>query len=148
MEALMNTLKHQTSGFKALYMEKTKQWAAEELERNIARRKAYQAINHKRKDKAYYAEQKWYWKSPLWFFTEEYIDKCLRTAELHYENSIFKLACRIQDKGLNLDSLSVSSVHMGVNLDLTITDGSQTVTAHTILAWGEIYRPHYRYLIR
>jgi hypothetical protein len=67
---------------------------------------------------------------------------------LHYENSIVKLAYRIEKKGLNLDKITVKTSHIGVNINTWITDGEQTVHAYTIIASGEIQRPHYRYLIK
>lgn len=37
---------------------------------------------------------------------------------------------------------------LGVNIETTITDGVKKVRAFTIVAEGEIQRPHYRYLIK
>ena len=37
---------------------------------------------------------------------------------------------------------------IGVNIESIITDGTKTVRAWTIVAEGEIQRPHYRYLIK
>jgi hypothetical protein len=79
---------------------------------------------------------------------EKYIEKELRYAEMHYEGSIIKLADRIEKKGLNQDKISVITSHIGVNINTTLTDGEKTVRAFTIIAEGEIQRPHYRYLIK
>jgi hypothetical protein len=35
-----------------------------------------------------------------------------------------------------------------VNIDMTLTDGEKTVKAFTIIAEGQIQRPHYRYLVK
>ena len=140
--------KIKTGDFKALFIEKTNEWAKAKLQNNIDRNIAYRTIDHKRKDASYFEEQKFYWKSPSWFFTDEFITKSVLKAEQHYEESIEKLAYRIQQKNLNVSNLKVTSVFLGVNLDLEITDGIQKVTAKTILAWGEINRPHYRYLVK
>lgn len=148
MKAIINKLEEATVDFKSLFIERTIEWAKQTLANNIERRNAYRTIDHKRKDSQYYAEQKFYWNSPSWFFTEEFVSKSVAKAEQHYKDSIEKLAYRIQEKGLKLESLKVSSVFLGVNLDLTITDGTKAVTAKTILAWGEINRPHYRYLVK
>ena len=148
MEAIIEQLKKETSEFKAMFIQKTIEWSTIRLQNNIDRKLAYRTIDHKRKDSAYYEEQKFYWKSPSWFFTEEFITKSVEKAEQHYEESIEKLAYRIQQKDLNVSNLKVISVFLGVNLDLTITDGEKTVTANTILAWGEINKPHYRYLVK
>lgn len=148
MKAIIEQLKNETSEFKAMFIQKTIEWSKIKLQNNIDRKLAYRTIDHKRKDKAYYEEQKFYWNSPMWFFTEEFITKSVLKAEQHYEESIEKLAYRIQQKNLNVSNLKVKSVFLGVNLDLVITDGTQKVTANTILAWGEINRPHYRYLVK
>lgn len=68
--------------------------------------------------------------------------------EAHYEQSIEKLAFRIAQKGLNQESLTVTTSHIGVNIETTLTDGIKTVRAFTIIASGEIQKPHYRYLVK
>ncbi len=77
-----------------------------------------------------------------------FIDNEKESAENHYQDSILKLAARIEVKGLDIDKLTVSTAHVGVNIDTTITDGVKTVKASTIVASGQIQRPHYRYLVR
>jgi hypothetical protein len=66
----------------------------------------------------------------------------------HYEFSIEKLAERIIKKGLNQDNLKIVTSHIGVNIETTINDGNKTVRAFTIIAEGEIQKPHYRYLVK
>ena len=65
----------------------------------------------------------------------------------HYEDSIAKLAARIEAKGLNVSNLKVKTSHIGVNIETVLTDGSKTVKAFTIIAEGQVQRPHYRYLV-
>lgn len=77
-----------------------------------------------------------------------YINKALESAEKHYIHSIEKLAFRIQSKDLNIESIVVTSGFQGMNFECTITDGIKKVRAFTIIAEGEIVRPHYRYLIK
>jgi hypothetical protein len=79
---------------------------------------------------------------------EKYIEKELKYAEMHYESSIIKLADRIDKKGLKQDKITVVTSHIGVNINTTLTDGEKTVREFTIIAEGEIQRPHYRYLIK
>jgi hypothetical protein len=79
---------------------------------------------------------------------EKYIAKELKYAEMHYETSIEKLAFRIEKKGLNQEKLNVVTSHIGININTTLTDGDKIVRAFTIIAEGEIQRPHYRYLIK
>ncbi len=79
---------------------------------------------------------------------DEYINKELKLSEIHYDNSINKLAERIKLKGLNLDNLKVETSHIGVNINTTLTDGEKTIRAFTIIAGGDVQQPHYRYLIK
>lgn len=79
---------------------------------------------------------------------EKYIEKEVNYAKMHYETSIIKLAERIEKKGLNINKLKATTSHIGVNIDTTLTDGEKKVRAFTIIAEGEIQRPHYRYLIK
>jgi uncharacterized protein (DUF1697 family) len=77
-----------------------------------------------------------------------FIIKAIDQAEKHYIQSIEKLAFKIQSKGLDIDAIQVTSGFQGVNFECTITDGIKKVRAFTIIAEGEIIRPHYRYLIK
>lgn len=79
---------------------------------------------------------------------ERYIIDIKEDTIRKYESSIHKLASRIVEKGLDIDSLKMETAHIGVNIDTIITDGERTVKAFTVLAWGDIQRPHYRYLIK
>jgi hypothetical protein len=79
---------------------------------------------------------------------EKYLEKQLKKAELHYESSLLKLAKRIELKKLNIENLKVITGYVGVNINMTLTDGEKTVKAFTIIAEGLIQRPHYRYLVK
>ncbi len=79
---------------------------------------------------------------------EDYLKKAMKRAEMHYEDSIIKLASRIEQKGLNIDKLSVKTSHIGVNIDTVLTDGIVSVKTWTIIASGPIQKPHYRYLVK
>jgi ribosome-binding ATPase YchF (GTP1/OBG family) len=79
---------------------------------------------------------------------EKFIEKELKRAKIHYENSIEKLAKRIEQKNLNQDKLTAVTSHIGVNINTILTDGEKTVRAFTIIASGSVQRPHYRYLIK
>jgi len=71
----------------------------------------------------------------------------LQRAEMHYESSLIKLATRLVQKGI-VGNYTVKSGYVGVNFEVVITSETGTVRAWTILAWGDIVRPHYRYLIK
>lgn len=79
---------------------------------------------------------------------EDFIEKEKKNAVLHYENSIIKLAARIEKKGLDLENVTMKTGRVGVNIETTITDGNKVVKAWTIVAQGEIQQPHYRYLVK
>jgi len=132
------------------YIDFTREWATKQLQRNIDRKNNYRtlSINDYKRKSDYYADQKFYYNSPLWMFTPEFIDNMVKNAEVHYNQSIQKLAIRIEKKGLNIDKLEVKTAHVGVNIETTLTDGEKTVRAFTIVASGIVQRPHYRYLIK
>lgn len=79
---------------------------------------------------------------------DAFIVKMEKLAEDHYEDSILKLAARIQAKELNESALQVKTAHIAQNIETVLTDGVQTVKAFTIIASGEVQKPHYRYLIK
>jgi len=97
----------------------------------------------------FYKEERATYKMASYMTDEVEFPKRARKAALaHYENSINKLAARIEKKGLNINKLTTVTAHVEANIETTLTDGEQTVRAFTILAWGEINRPHYRYLVK
>lgn len=69
-------------------------------------------------------------------------------SENHYQQSILKLADRIEKKGLQKENLKFHTKEIGVNIETILTDGIKTVKAWTITAEGPIQRPHYRYLVK
>jgi hypothetical protein len=79
---------------------------------------------------------------------ESYLKKEEEKALNHYEQSIKKLHNRILSKGLNKDNIKTTTGRVGVNIETTLTDGEKTVRAWTIVASGDIQRPHYRYLVK
>jgi hypothetical protein len=66
----------------------------------------------------------------------------------HYNNSIKKLAQRVTKKGLELNKIKMTTSFFDPNINTQITDGTKTVNAYTIIASGEVQRPHYRYLVK
>ena len=66
------------------------------------------------------------------------------TAEQHYENSVLKLADRISAKGMNVEAIEIKSAYIGVNIEMTFTDGVKTLSAWTIVASGYVQKPHYQ----
>lgn len=174
MKKLIETLKSETATLKAQYIEMTKVWAEAQVIRNNERLKRF---NHAHPESAryrdensmclshwtqeqkdaiiylseaeYHQEQKFKWNTPAWKFDRvKFVTRMEKDAEAHYEQSILKLAARIEKKGLNQKNLTTVTGHVGVNIETTLTDGEKTVRAWTIIASGLIQRPHYRYLIK
>jgi hypothetical protein len=79
---------------------------------------------------------------------QKFVEKQVKQAGEHYESSILKLSAKIEKKGLNFEKLEVKSGMVGVNFETTLTDGKKIVKAFTIVASGDIQKPHYRYLIK
>jgi hypothetical protein len=76
-----------------------------------------------------------------------FVEKSIKDAEMHYETSLKKLVFRVSSK-LAPGYLRVESASVGVNINIILSDGTKTVRAWTIVAEGEIQRPHYRYLVK
>lgn len=150
MKKLINILTEQTQSLKVQYIKQTEKWAKEQYLRNIQRRNDYYSkkIKDYPEKYLYFEEQRWVFNSPSYIFTEGFVSISIKNAELHYEMSIEKLAYRILKKGLDIDNINVKTSHIGVNIETIITDHNKTVKAFTVLAYGEVQRPHYRYLIK
>lgn len=78
-----------------------------------------------------------------------YISTAIKEAEIHYKNSIIKLASRLNNKGINDETpYTITNTSLGQNFECLITSGNVIVKAWTIIASGEVQRPHYRYLVK
>ena len=152
MEKLLTILKKETRILFEEYLSNTENWAKEQVKRNIERINFFQQNNsflYKEDKKKYYQEQKFYYNSPKYFFREqEFVNKSLERAKNHYEDSIKKLASRIQKKELDLDNLKFIHSSLGINFNCVITDNEKILKAWTIVASGPIQKPHYRFLIK
>lgn len=146
---LTSILKKETEGLKVQYIQMTSEWAANEFVRlrNFVARYQQGEFGYGND-----AEKRFY-RLPYEIVNpngskEVYVSKAVKDAERHYEDSIEKLALRIEKKAMNENNLKVQTSHIGVNINTTLTDGEKTVRAFTIIASGEVQRPHYRYLIK
>jgi hypothetical protein len=74
----------------------------------------------------------------------------MKNAEAHYSDSLMKLAERINQKGMDMTNFQLTSGYVGINLEMTMTDGVKSVSAWTIWAAqdSELVSPHYRYLVK
>ena len=73
----------------------------------------------------------------------------VRLAEIHYEASIIKLAGRLNEKGVtDKTKFEIESGRIGINFECLIRHEFGITKAWTIIAEGEVNRPHYRYLVK
>lgn len=174
MENLIKILKKETETLKIQYIAKTKEWARDRFDVIMARSgwdnlqwcnffgltqevynkgglsefRSFPKGFYNTKQSREYARLQDQVSKVKKMGVEEFMLTEEKKAELHYEGSIVKLANRIEKKGLNINKLVVETSHIGVNINTTLTDGEKTVKAFTIIASGEIQRPHYRYLVK
>ena len=174
MENLINILKKETETLKVQYIDKTKEWAKDQFDAIMVRSGwdnlqwcnffgLTQDVYNEGRPSEFKSFPRGFYNSKQSREYNNFKDKASKVkqmgvegfmlaeekkAELHYEGSIVKLANRIEKKGLIVDKLVVETSHIGVNINTTLTDGEKTVRAFTIIASGEIQRPHYRYLVK
>lgn len=153
---LIDILKNETNSLKIQFIEFIKEYSINEF--NQLSKLTYNEVN----EKWGYYDIKWnrwcqskksyaIWRQiskMTYEGLDVYVANAIKDAENHYENSIIKLALRIEKKELNIDLLKCTTSHIGRNINTTLTDGTKTVRAFTILAEGEIQKPHYRYLVK
>lgn len=159
MKNLVSILTKETQSLKEQYIQFTQEWATKEFDRLTKWLSDYnewvETINFASADRSirrdYMKKQSIIRKMPMEVYrgdAEKFVADQVENAKKHYANSVLKLAARVQKKGLNEENLKATTSHIGVNIDTTLTDGEKSVRAFTILAAGEINRPHYRYLIK
>ena len=148
MVNLIEILKKETETLKVQYIEMTEKWAISEFHNLRKWVKDYKAGKF-----GFAGASKKYYRLPTHIINstgrvEQHVEKMVKNAIEHYESSIEKLAARIEKKGLNQNNLTTVTSHIGVNIETTLTDGEKMVRAYTIIAEGQVQRPHYRYLIK
>lgn len=80
---------------------------------------------------------------------EKLIEREVKYAEMHYEQSIKSLAVRLNKKGIKDDTkMTIQTATLGQHITTTIEHEGTITKAWTIIAEGEIQRPHYRYLVK
>ena len=76
--------------------------------------------------------------------------KGIETANQNFEKSILKVVEKCNKKGLEIENSNV--IYYGIGNDgnprFDITDKKKTVFCYTIIAFGEVQIPHYRFLIK
>ncbi len=77
-----------------------------------------------------------------------YVEREIASAKRYFEGCLRALATRIEEKGLNVQSLNAESAFVDQKLiNVWLRDGVKSVHARAIIASGEIQRPHYRFII-
>ena len=155
--SLIKILADYTVDLKASYIEQCKIWAAKHFDLMVIASKTTPEENEISKDwrnnetraKRQEIQNRIYKAYAITSQGKEgYILKSEKHAIEHYEVSLSKLAERISKKELDIEKLKVVSSGMGVNIEIILSDGNKSVKAWTIIASGEIQRPHYRYLVK
>jgi len=148
---LVNALRTETEAIKNSYMAQISDWARQEFESIVKMRNDLRDGIIKARTQEYYNALKFLNRNGYSIINsgvEKFLEKQVKEALEHYESSILKLSSKIEKKGLNIEKLEVKSGMVGVNFETTLSDGEKIVRAFTIVASGEIQKPHYRYLIK
>ena len=146
MNNLLQILTQETQTLKKQYLQMTQEWAVKEFNYLKQWIKDYQSGKF-----GFGEASKKYARIPHYIHSgkvEQHIQKKCQEAEQHYQTSIQKLTTRIEKKGLCQERIKIKTSHIGVNIETVLTDGDKSVRAFTIIAGGEIQRPHYRYLVK
>lgn len=169
MNELINILKNETNSLKEQYVQKTKEWATNHY-LFVTKRSGWGVVewceylgitpdlsyNQPQFPKGFYNTENASRRFKLLNETsrliriglDKYVEKEVENAYKHYEESIEKLAFRIEKKGLDISKIKATTSHIDVNINTVLTDGVKQVKAFTIIAEGQVQRPHYRYLIK
>jgi hypothetical protein len=148
---LVQALRTETEAIKNSYMAQILDWARQEFESIVKMRNDLRDGIIKARTQEYYNSLKFLNRNGYSIINsgvEKFLEKQVKEALEHYESSILKLSSKIEKKGLNIEKLEVKSGMVGVNFETTLSDGEKIVRAFTIVASGEIQKPHYRYLIK
>jgi cell division protein FtsB len=148
---LVQVLRTETEAIKNSYMAQIADWSTQEFANIVKMRNDIRDGIIKRRTQEYFNALKFLNRngySIIYLGIEKFVQKQVKEAGEHYESSILKLSAKIEKKGLNIEKLEVKSGMVGVNFETTLTDGEKIVRAFTIVASGEIQKPHYRYLIK
>ena len=149
---LSERLTAETQELKKTYIEMTIEWAKQDFAQTKEWiLKAYKMQREELGSSEYWAIERKLMRLPSYFFNgdvSEHVEKMVKAAQKHYTNSIAKLALRIEKKGLNQEKIEMTTGYVDVNITTTITDGEKVVRAWTIIAGGEVQKPHHRYLVK
>lgn len=87
-------------------------------------------------------------KDTLHLGREKFVEKRVKEAEYHYEDSMVRLCKKLNEVGVMEETdFTVTSQVLNDNFECYITHPNGVVKAWTIIAGGPIQQPHYRYLV-
>lgn len=165
---LLAKLQIAIADFKTLFMERTKNW----MTNDFYRLEKYFEINLRESDEftewktnkypdymgnykyrawksEYYAELAMNVSEAKKLGFDKWLAKKMKQADETFEAKTAKLASRLVRYEFDHNTLEVvGSVYNDVNFELMVKDKNQVKEFYTIIASGEIQRPHYRYLAR
>jgi hypothetical protein len=148
---LVQALRNETQAIKTTYMAQIADWSTQEFANIVKLQNDFYSQVFTPRTMQYFKVQKYLWNHGWKIIqggVDKFIEKQVKEAGEHYESAILKLSAKIESKGLNIEKLEVKSGRVGVNFETTLTDGEKIVRAFTIVASGDIQKPHYRYLIK
>jgi hypothetical protein len=148
---LVQALRTETEAIKNSYMAQIADWSTQEFANIVKLQNDFYSQVYTPRTMQYVKVQKYLWNYGWKIIqggVDKFVEKQVKEAGEHYESSILKLSAKIEKKGLNIEKLEVKSGRVGVNFETTLTDGEKIVRAFTIVASGDIQKPHYRYLIK
>jgi len=171
-QGLLEVLRNETNDLKILFLEKTKTYAQSEFDKakEIYQRTAkdwceifeiepmvdgdYVGFPNnfwKTDNGRYYSSKSSAARDIVWKGKDKFVADAIKKAERHYVSSLQKLIDRLVKKGLTDTNFQIIEKSLGVNFDLLLEhefEGRKIQTrCWTIIAEGEIQKPHYRYLV-
>lgn len=158
---ILEKMTDELKGFKKLYLAKVHGWAVKNYENKIqyfevdfrtdplySEMKTMRYGKHEYRDvKSGYVDLMLEVARMKHTTKETYADGEVRDASIAFDGKTAKLSSRLDKYKFKPSKLVIiSEIRNGINIHLTVSDGTQTRRFYTIIASGPIQRPHYRYL--
>jgi ribosome-associated translation inhibitor RaiA len=77
-----------------------------------------------------------------------WIAKQMKKTSKSFDQSLLKITGAIAQSQMNVDAMEIRQIQINNGIDITLVDGEKCIHAFTIIAMGEIVKPHYRFLIK
>ena len=79
---------------------------------------------------------------------QSWINKQMIKTDKMFDLSLLKIVNVILANEMDVDSMEISKIEMNNGIDITLIDGKQKIHAFTIIACGQIVKPHFRFLVK